>query len=47
MISVMTLIDVMKQSGVVSVGILCRECMGRVAFHREGLDEIKFNSCRV
>ena len=47
MISIMTFIDVTKQNGVGSVGTLYRERMGRVAFHREGLDEIKFNSRRV
>ena len=37
----MTFSDVIKQYGVVSRGTLYRECMGRVAFRREGLTEIK------
>ena len=39
----MAFIDIMKQKGVCSVhvGTLYRECMGRVVFRHEGLDEIR------
>ena len=41
MISVMPFTNVTKQIGVRSVGILYRECMVRVVFYYEGLEEIK------